>query len=203
VDDATQQAWKNTTISGNRANGNGGGVFIQAATGGTVALIHSTITLNTSDNDRAGGGVFLARGRAQLDHTIVATNTDNSTIGRDLTGFLGAVFMPRYSLIGSNVGNGLAQTPIGHPDDNGNLIGGAIVINPRLGPLADNGGPTRTHALLPDSPAVNAGDLAARPGLDGVPLTDQRASTAGGSISALSNASRPSFFSATSTAAAK
>jgi hypothetical protein len=30
-------------------------------------------------------------------------------------------------------------------------------VDPRLGPLADNGGPTRTHALLPDSPALDAG----------------------------------------------
>jgi hypothetical protein len=35
----------------------------------------------------------------------------------------------------------------------GNLVG----VNPLLGPLADNGGPTRTHALLPGSPAINTG----------------------------------------------
>ena len=40
------------------------------------------------------------------------------------------------------------------PGGNGNHIG---VINPRLGPLADNGGPTQTIALLPGSPAINAG----------------------------------------------
>ena len=43
-----------------------------------------------------------------------------------------------------------------------------------LGPLANNGGPTLTHALLPGSPAINAGDPAAMAGLDGIPLYDQR-----------------------------
>jgi hypothetical protein len=35
---------------------------------------------------------------------------------------------------------------------------GIITATPQLGPLADNGGPTRTHALLTGSPAIDAGD---------------------------------------------
>ena len=54
-----------------------------------------------------------------------------------------------------------------HPiDGSHDLIGSANVAlpdgtlggDPRLGPLADNGGPTATHALLADSPAIDAGD---------------------------------------------
>jgi hypothetical protein len=45
-----------------------------------------------------------------------------------------------------------------------------------LAALANNGGPTRTHALLPDSPAINRGDAAALPGEAGVPMSDQRGS---------------------------
>jgi hypothetical protein len=41
-------------------------------------------------------------------------------------------------------------------------------IDPRLGPLAFNGGPTRTHALLAGSPAIDHGDNS------GAPATDQR-----------------------------
>ena len=48
------------------------------------------------------------------------------------------------------------------------------VIDPLLGPLADNGGPTFTHALLPGSPAIDAGDPLAVAGSDGVPQFDQR-----------------------------
>ncbi len=43
-----------------------------------------------------------------------------------------------------------------------------------LGPLADNGGPTMTHALLAGSSAINAGDPDAVAGEDGVPEFDQR-----------------------------
>jgi hypothetical protein len=62
------------------------------------------------------------------------------------------------------------------PDANGNLIGGPNhgIIDPLLGPLADNGGPTLTHSLLAGSPAINAGDLNAKPGIGGVPVYDQR-----------------------------
>jgi hypothetical protein len=62
------------------------------------------------------------------------------------------------------------------PDANGNLVGGAVhgPIDPRLGPLADNGGSTLTHALLVGSPAINAGDPEAVAGVGGVPQFDQR-----------------------------
>ena len=64
------------------------------------------------------------------------------------------------SIIGYKTGRNLAEAPVGRPDANGNLIGGPIhgIIDPLLGPLRDNGGPTMTHALLPGSPALNAGD---------------------------------------------
>ncbi|MCA9099889.1 MAG: hypothetical protein KDA63_01985, partial [Planctomycetales bacterium] len=56
-------------------------------------------------------------------------------------------------------------------DGGGNLIGTAEApIDPLLGPLADNGGPTLTHALLPGSPAVDAGN----PDFSSPPATDQR-----------------------------
>jgi hypothetical protein len=83
----------------------------------------------------------------------------------------------RYSLIGDNTGSGLAEAPLGAPDADGNLIGdpnGAGVIEPLLGPLADNGGWILTHALLPGSPAIGAGDPDAEAGVDDVPLFDQR-----------------------------
>jgi hypothetical protein len=46
--------------------------------------------------------------------------------------------------------------------------------NPLLGPLTYNGGPTKTHALLVGSPAINAGNPMAVAGAGGVPLFDQR-----------------------------
>ncbi len=87
------------------------------------------------------------------------------------------------SIVGEGAGIVFAEAPVGSPDANGNLIGGPVhgVINPLLGPLADNGGfglpdgsRILTHALLPGSPAINAGDPAAVAGVDGVPVHDQR-----------------------------
>ncbi len=183
----------NVTISGNSAAGNGGGAYVELRSGGAVALTRVTVTNNLSDANRdatgAGGGVFLARGQLTLDHALVADNRDRTALAPDLAGLLGATFSPRYSLIGTSAGGGLSPAPVGSPDADGNLIGGATPgtnINPRLNSLADNGGLTPTHALLPGSPAIDAGDPAFIPGLNGAPEFDQRgapyARVAGGRI---------------------
>jgi len=59
---------------------------------------------------------------------------------------------------------------------NGNLIGtSATPLDPKLGPLQDNGGLTMTHALLEDSPAIDAGNTALAVDASNNPLmTDQR-----------------------------
>ena len=91
---------------------------------------------------------------------------------------MGSTITAQFSLVGYNQGSGLAPAPVGAPDINGNLIGtpsvSSTIINPLLGPLADNGGPTFTHALLPGSPAVDAGSPVAVAGVGGVPEFDQR-----------------------------
>ena len=62
------------------------------------------------------------------------------------------------SLVGNNAGADLAAAPVGTPDANGNLAGTPTApIDAKLGPLADNGGPTETCALLSGSPALNLG----------------------------------------------
>jgi hypothetical protein len=78
----------------------------------------------------------------------------------------------------------LAEAPVGSPDANGNLIGGLAFghqIDPKLGPLVYNGGPVfldgsrlLTRALLPGSPAINAGDPSAVGGVGSVPVNDER-----------------------------
>jgi hypothetical protein len=86
------------------------------------------------------------------------------------------MFDVSQNVIGTLSGTNLKEAPLGSPDSNGNLIGGPVhgEIDPLLSPLADNGGPTMTHALLPGSPAINMGDPAAVAGVGGVPLFDQR-----------------------------
>jgi len=177
----------NTTISGNRSDGIGGG--IDAA--GPLTIRHSTITDNIADSDRSGngrgGGVFFAStNQLEVDHSIIAGNHDYSAFGADdiyKTVPAAPLLTATYTLIGNNTGSGLAESPGSGADQNGNWIGGSAngIIDPRLGPLAFNGGPVfldgsrmLTHALMSDSPAVDAGDPLAVAGMDDVPGFDQR-----------------------------
>jgi hypothetical protein len=75
-----------------------------------------------------------------------------------------------FNIGGGNVGS--LGYNLSSDDGGGYLIGPGDQINtdPMLGPLQDNGGPTFTHALLPGSPAINAGD----PNFTPPPLYDQR-----------------------------
>ena len=166
-----------STFSHNTADKHGGGVFLDTVNGNL--LTHSTLTENQSDEDGSGfgygGGIFVAQGSLKLLHSIVANNTDNTDLGPDITGFLGGTVEPRYSLIGTSRGNRLAEDPNKIRDSRGNIIGGLnFSIDPRLGPLAYNGGPTMTHAIQLGSLAKDAGNPNAVAGADGVPLFDQR-----------------------------
>jgi CSLREA domain-containing protein len=138
----------NSTVSGNRSKQHGGGIYVDGHESATHSITHSTIAFNVSDSDDSGsgsgGGLFVKSGNVLLDHTIAAGNHDNTGMALDVAGVIHAGF----SLIG---------------------FGSAF-----LGPLANNGGPTMTHALRSGSPAVNAGDPAAMAGVGGVPQHDQR-----------------------------
>jgi hypothetical protein len=110
-----------------------------------------TITGSTIKGDDAGlgGGILTFGGSTVLSHTIVAGNT-GASMPSDVAGSMAVSF----SLLG-------VDTDAIITNNGGNLIGTAgSPINPLLGPLADNGGPTLTHALLFGSPAIDAGDPA-------------------------------------------
>jgi CSLREA domain-containing protein len=159
--------FNNSTLSQNYAKGDGGGIWAM----GNQTIAHSTVYQNRAD--QAGGGVFVAANTATIRNSIIASNT--GPLGRDLSGLLGAMLDVRYSLIGSNQGSGLTPSPTNAPDANGNFIGGTTTMfSPSLEPLASNGGPTMTHAPMPGSRVINAGDPAAVPGAVGVPQFDQR-----------------------------
>jgi Right handed beta helix region len=138
----------NSTISGNTAGGihTGGGVRI-APTGISLTIRNSTIAGNSANT---GAGISIAAGpTATLSSTIVAGN--NPATAGDVQGTVLAT--SDHNLIG--IDTGLTGITNGV---NGNLIGTAATpINPLLGPLQLNGGPTRTHALLAGSPALDKG----------------------------------------------
>jgi hypothetical protein len=146
-----------STLSGNFTQGdgaNGGGLFTGPFA--TAGVFNSTVTLNGTRGPHAdGGGIFVSQnGNLGLHSSIVAANYDDGSHpdlspGNDVPDVTN-------SLIGLNTGTGLA--PAG-PNTNGNFIGGAdgLPLPPFLGPLADNGGSTKTHALLPGSVAIDHG----------------------------------------------
>jgi hypothetical protein len=180
----------NSTISGNRAGDSGGGLCIALSNANipraTVTIRSSTITGNTTllPFAGAGGGGIISDGDPTLmSNTIVAGNTAANNIGHDCRG---AFTSAGYNLIGDAIpalGTPPWCTLTAAPGDQ---VGSASPINPQLAPLADNGGPTRTHALCTDaeqphtscagtSPAIDMGNPA-EPGstADGCPATDQR-----------------------------
>ena len=160
-----------STISGNSTTGSesqGGGIYAPHE----VTIMQSTITDNQALD--AGGGIWNAFGPVVLDGSIVAGNMAG---GSDWDLQLGTEPLSvQYSLIGDHRGTTLAEAQV--PDANGNLVGsqaGGGAIDPVLGPLADHGGPTLTHALLAGSPALNGGDPAFDPNAWTPPLDyDQR-----------------------------
>jgi hypothetical protein len=93
--------------------------------------------------------------------SIVAKNVDSDV---ETNYGSNAFFSNGYNIIG--VGNGTAAFV-----KPGDQVG---ITDPMLGPLANNGGPTLTHALLPSSLALNAGNPSASPGVNNVPINDQR-----------------------------
>jgi hypothetical protein len=137
---------ENSTISGNAARADGGGIYTE---GGAVTLRNSTVAFNTADSDNLGGGngggLFVSGpASVALQSTIVADNAVGATgSGPDISGPVTATF----SLVENTAGTVFA------PGSVANLLG----LDPRLGPLADNGGPTKTHALLAGSPAIDHG----------------------------------------------
>ena len=148
----------NTTISGNTANGalatdGGGGVRVQAGTG-TVTIVSCTITGNSAPNAVAGArsGVWHETGTLNPLNTIIAGNVTQD-IQRDGTS---VVLTSNYNLIGENT-SVEAEFPAGLPSGTNYVGTNAAPLDPGLGPLANNGGPTRTHALEAGSIAIDKG----------------------------------------------
>jgi hypothetical protein len=154
-------ALSNSTVSGNSA-GSGGGL----GNSGMLALASTTI----SSNSAGSGGGIANGGTVRLEDTVIGANVISSPGGRgpDCTG---ALTSEGYNLLSDNDScTGLTN------GTNGDLVGTVTNhLEPRLGPLQNNGGPTYTMALLPDSPAIDAGNPNGCTDAQGNPLTtDQR-----------------------------
>ena len=151
----------NSTISGNSCSAfSPEPLFPGVASGGGISnrghlqITSSTIAHNSASGNQAFGGGVYGAGTTRTDSSIIALNS--ALIGPDFAGGV-ALQSTGYNIIGNNADAVINSQPtdqIGTP---------GAPIDPLLGPLADNGGPTLTHALQPGSPAINRGDPAAPP----------------------------------------
>jgi predicted outer membrane repeat protein len=163
-----------STISGNSAGGYGGGISGENVTVTSSTIFGNSEGRNGCSSSRHGSGGIWSADQLTIKNAVVAGNTfDFDGSAANVSTGSGALTV-QFSLIGDNTSTNLAEAPLGAPDANGNLIGGPVngLIDPQLGPLADNGGSTFTHALLPASPALDVGDPAFAP----PPIVDQRGS---------------------------
>ena len=128
---ATNITISNSTFSGNSAPLGGGGVFASAST----TISDSTFSLNSATG--GGGGMYV--GNAKISNSIIA----NSVSGGDCFG-TGALTSGGNNISGDATCNFVAA-------------GDMMNTDPLLGPLANNGGPTQTHALANTGPAIDAG----------------------------------------------
>lgn len=151
----TSASISNSTISGNVAGNVNSGVFTSVP----LTLRNSTIAFNRAGTadcmplygyPSCDAGLHVRYASANVQSTIIARNSasgapaDISLVGPGtITGVNNLVIAPH-----------VAMPP------------GTIFADPKLYPLANNGGPTRTHALRPGSAAIDAGNNEAGLGFD-------------------------------------
>jgi hypothetical protein len=141
----------NSTISGNEA-GFYGAILNVSAYGNhaTAQIINSTIANNVVTNSRGKPGIYNSQGTVIVSNTVITNPTG-----------------PNCSVASALI------TDNGNNISNDATCGTFDQADPVLDVLADNGGPTQTHALLPGSPAIDAGNdtICTDPPINGV---DQR-----------------------------
>jgi hypothetical protein len=140
-----------STISANTALGDGGGIY----NAGTTYMYNSSIIDNDADDDHdelggIGGGVYSVAGtRFLVVNSIIAGNAVVAYVNPDNCN--GNLEVYGWNLFDEVVGCTFSG--------NGGAAWGPISLD-MFGPLQDNGGPTKTHALLPDSRAIDTTDNA-------------------------------------------
>jgi len=161
--------WRTICCLAGRGGEAGGGALYAGA--GTVALRNCTVAQNRAVGGLSGrepgstgaglpsyaygGGVHSSSGLVSLINTLVSGNA--SIIGNNMTNSpdgYGSFMSQGYNLIGNSNGiSGLIESDLRN-------------VDPQLGPLQDYGGPTWTQALLPSSPAIDAGTGSGAPSVD-------------------------------------
>ena len=167
------------TLSGNKASILGGAIFTN---GPNLSLSDCTLALNTAG---VSGGAIDAQGPVTVTSSTFSANIATSGGGGGIDNY-GNGFSVKIGdsiLAGNSCGFGpdfsngvvsLGHNLVGETDDSSGWVSSDLTgtiaqpLNPLLAPLGNYGGPTQTMALLPGSPAINAGTST------GAPTTDQR-----------------------------
>ena len=138
----------NSTLSNNVSFCEGAGLYAQSngLTQAQVTLTSSTFAFNATQGEcGSGGGLYQYGGSLTLNNSIMAGNTHNGNPA-DIGG-------SNFQTLTVNGTNNLVQ----NVSDAVIFTNARLTSDPLLSPLANNGGPTLTHALLSGSPAINAG----------------------------------------------
>lgn len=160
-----------STVSGNESEAAGGGVYTEES----MQLVNSTMSGNTSGS---GGAVYLPGGSTLTVGYSTITGNNATTEG-------GGIWSAGTVTLANSILSGNSNANCHHPPGSGIFISNGFNIesgdscdldaagdqpntDPMLGSLADNSGPTLTHALLAGSPALDAADP------NDCPATDQR-----------------------------
>lgn len=139
----------NCTISGNKATVRSGGAILLSSQPASLILYNTTVAYNEAVD--LGGGIRVSD-PGQLFNmysSIVAKNSKSGVTPDDISA---------PNIFGINGTNNLVGVGDGITFDAVNIVGTSFVpIDPMLGALANNGGPTMTHALMKGSPAIDNG----------------------------------------------
>jgi CSLREA domain-containing protein len=194
LDNTGNAALTDVTVAHGTAANNGGGIFNhgnltldrvtfndnEATTGsggalenyfGSAAVTNTTFARNHADaSGMVGGAIFAYSGPMTLTNVTIANNSADSAGGIELE--FGTIAV-KNTIVYFNP-NGNCDGPVislGHNLEGGDTCsfsaaGDITETNPFLGPLSDNGGLTKTRALLPGSPAIDAGANIGCPSID-------------------------------------
>ncbi|MEP7357703.1 MAG: choice-of-anchor Q domain-containing protein [Anaerolineales bacterium] len=159
----------NTTLSGNRALQSGGGLY--SFTASVAHLYNATVAHNVADYDGddvgLGGGVARVGGSLIIRNTLIGNNVhNNGIVSPSADDCWGTVTSLGYNLVETTTNCTITS------NQSGNITG----QDPKLGPLLPHNGAPATHALLPGSPAIDAGNniIGCREADNVLLVTDQR-----------------------------
>lgn len=158
-----------STFIGNTATEQGGAIYLSSSFGTQGTIKNTTIVGNSA---ATGGGVYITGDDSDIFNSIVVNNLTTNGTPDDVSGGTGLA-ESSYNLIGdAGSAGGLTHGA------NGNIVGvdwKAVLENDGTDQiLQHNGGPTETIALIPGSPAIDAGSPPFLESQHGVPGTDQR-----------------------------